>query len=301
MKILIGYNGSDAAKAALRNLALIGLTGTEELIVLTIAESWISPTTCDEAARIAEEGKEFLQRRQPSLNVTAMTASGSPPHEMLRLADEIDADLIMVGEPRCEDSDRGMFLGQTTQKIINEARQSVRVSRAPVRTATGAQRLLVGFDGSAASIEAVKMIASRHWPANTEVCLLAVADPSVLSSIGRFKPEMNDNSVSSKLIGQWTQTLADKSLRVLQKAGLRAVIETRQGNPKFELVRFANEWRADTIFVGPHTAPNSFERFVIGSVSAAVAAAADCSVEVVRRADETRSAQLDMFWPAYAY
>jgi nucleotide-binding universal stress UspA family protein len=299
MKILIGYNGSEAAKAALSNVALTGLNGGEELVMLTIAESWLSPKTTAEAECLAVEGKTILLTQYPDLNITTLTATGSPPHEMLRLADAIKADLIVVGEPRHEDSDRGMFLGQTTQKIINEARQSVRVARAPNLAAMAPQKLLVGFDGSSPAIGAVKMIASRHWPADTEVCLLAVADPTVVSSIGRFKPEMNDNSVSSKLIGQWTQTLADKSLKLLRTAGLRASIETRKGNPKFELVRFANEWHADTIFVGPHTAPNSFERFVIGSVSAAVAAGADCSVEVVRGADHR--AELDLFWPAYAY
>jgi len=53
--------------------------------------------------------------------------------------------------------------------------------------------------------------------------------------------------------------------------------------PKNELPRVAEEWGADCIFVGSTGFSNRFERFVLGSVSAAVAARAHCSVEVVRQ------------------
>ena len=56
----------------------------------------------------------------------------------------------------------------------------------------------------------------------------------------------------------------------------------REGDPKHELPKAAEEWGADCIFVGSTGFSNRFERFVLGSVSAAVAARAHCSVEVVR-------------------
>ena len=44
----------------------------------------------------------------------------------------------------------------------------------------------------------------------------------------------------------------------------------------------AGEWNADTIFVGARGI-GRLKRFLLGSVSSAVAAHADCSVEVVRK------------------
>jgi nucleotide-binding universal stress UspA family protein len=58
--------------------------------------------------------------------------------------------------------------------------------------------------------------------------------------------------------------------------------DIREGDPKRVLVEAANEWGADCIFVGSIGFSNPFERFVLGSVSASVAARAHCSVEVVR-------------------
>jgi nucleotide-binding universal stress UspA family protein len=54
------------------------------------------------------------------------------------------------------------------------------------------------------------------------------------------------------------------------------------GDPKQVLVRHAEEFGADCIFTGATGTSSRIERFVLGSVSAAVAARAHCSVEVVR-------------------
>src|SRR2546421_11396993 len=86
----------------------------------------------------------------------------------------------------------------------------------------------------------------------------------------------------ARFASQWAETLAAASLAELWQASVNPRVEVRFGNPKDELVRYADEWKCDTIFVGPHCAANSFERFLLGSVSAAVAARGNCSVEVVR-------------------
>ena len=49
------------------------------------------------------------------------------------------------------------------------------------------------------------------------------------------------------------------------------------------LVSEAEEWEADSVFVGS-TGLSRLERFILGSVSAAVAPRVSCSVEVVRGA-----------------
>jgi len=54
------------------------------------------------------------------------------------------------------------------------------------------------------------------------------------------------------------------------------------GDPKRVLVEESKRWGADCIFVGSMGFSNRVERFLIGSVSSAVAARAHCSVEVVR-------------------
>ena len=287
MRILIGYNGSDAAKAALEDLRNAGFPSETEAIVFTVAEAWLPPTTPDDAHTIAAAGKSALDSYFPTWTVKAETASGSPPREILARAESFEPDLIIVGEPRQPIGQHNMFIGHTSQIILTEAGCSVRIARGRVIN-TPAAKILVGFDGSAGALHIVDSIASRVWPANTQVRLLAVADSSVLGMIGRFTPQMKDATVEAKFALQWAKTLAAASLEKLARCGISSSIEVRLGHPKYEIIEEAQSWKADAIFVGPHCAPNSFERFLIGSVSIAVASQAPCSVEVVRKSTERR-------------
>jgi nucleotide-binding universal stress UspA family protein len=55
----------------------------------------------------------------------------------------------------------------------------------------------------------------------------------------------------------------------------------KDGEPKSLLIAEAKSWSADCIFMGAR-GMGRIERFLLGSVSSAVAARAHCSVEVVR-------------------
>jgi nucleotide-binding universal stress UspA family protein len=67
----------------------------------------------------------------------------------------------------------------------------------------------------------------------------------------------------------------------LRAKGLDTTVVLKKGNPKHALVEEAESWGADSIFVGARGA-RGIDRLLMGSVSAAVAARAHCSVEVVR-------------------
>src|SRR6185312_14962993 len=74
---------------------------------------------------------------------------------------------------------------------------------------------------------------------------------------------------------------ADYVVRRFTEAGLVATPLVERGDPKKLLVEEARRWKADAIFVGAK-GHSRLERFLIGSVSAAIAARAPCTVEVVR-------------------
>lgn len=69
--------------------------------------------------------------------------------------------------------------------------------------------------------------------------------------------------------------------QVLASAGLKATAAVRSGNPKELILEEAKEWNADLIVVGSH-GRRGFRRFLLGSVSEAVAMKAHCSVVVLR-------------------
>ncbi len=285
MRILLGYNGSDASVAALADLRDAGLPATTQVLVLSVAELWVEPRSTTNALEAATEAKEVLNKDFPEWSVYAETASGSPAREILARAETFKPDMIVVGEPRQQIKDRNVLLGQTSQKILAEAECPVRIARGRSSVGSRAKRIIVGFDGSAGAIKAVESIAAKSWQSAPKVCLLAVADVGVPTTRDRLATRNEAATVDLSSVSHGFETFASKAVARLAEAGISAAVETRLGHAKNVIVEEAEKWDADAIFVGPHGSANSFDRFILGSVSAAVAARAPCSVEVVRPAN----------------
>ena len=67
----------------------------------------------------------------------------------------------------------------------------------------------------------------------------------------------------------------------LRSAGFTVKTVIEEGSAKAIIVDFAAQWPADLIVVGSH-GRKGFDRFLLGSVSQAVARHALCSVQIVR-------------------
>jgi nucleotide-binding universal stress UspA family protein len=316
MKVLIAYDGSDCAEAALDDLRKAGLPrkGVEAL-VLSVAEVWLPPpppssleiieaareatspaqlqkayakgSAAVEAARVlADRAKERLQKNFPEWIVSAEATSGSPAWEVIMRADKWKPELVVVGSHGRNALGR-FVLGSVSQKVVTEARSSVRVARGRVEVDESPVRILVGVDGSPDAVQAVRAVAARVWSENSEARVVVVDDPLVPTLIGHLVPpvrkwvdEINETDRA------WVQKVADAAASELREAGLKVESIIKEGDPKRVLVADAEEWGADCIFVGSTGFSNRLERFMLGSVSAAVTARAHCSVEVVRTAKD---------------
>jgi nucleotide-binding universal stress UspA family protein len=80
---------------------------------------------------------------------------------------------------------------------------------------------------------------------------------------------------------EWVRRMVEASAEKLRAAELIVSSVVKEGDPKRVLVDEAERWKADCVFVGARGL-RLIERFLLGSVSAAVAARVPCSVEVVR-------------------
>ena len=282
MRILVGYNGSAASRSALEDLKNAGLPSATQVLVLSVAELWIPPRSAEEAGAAAAEAKLFLNTNFPEWSIYAETASGSPAREILARAETYKPDLIVLGEPPQSANKTGVLLGQTSKTVLSQAECPVRVARGSEKSSPGKPRILVGFDGSTGAIRAIESIVAKSWTNSPEVRLLAVTDLGVLTAIDGPVNGGEVKAVDTSAVSRWSQVIAKKALTSLNGSGIQASLKTRLGNAKDALVDEAEKWGANTIFVGPHGSANSFDRFLLGSVSAAVAARAHCSVEVVR-------------------
>lgn len=306
MRILLAYDGSGCSDAAIDDLSRAGLPPDTECLVFSVAEVWLPPQGATsehddaylqkilqharekgeqklgEALRLAEQAAARVSAVFPGFKVSSEATYGSPAWEIIAKADEIEADLIVIGSHGKGALER-LVLGSVSQKVLTSAACSVRIARGKVETDPSPIRLLLGFDGSKGAEAAVDAVARRHWPPETHVLLLAATEPLKPSLIGAFVPPIGETVEEINLAeNDWLRRKAAPEIEKLQRAGIHASFEILNGSAKSILIERAAKLDADCIFVGANAFGSPLERFLLGSTSAAVAARAHCSVEAVR-------------------
>jgi nucleotide-binding universal stress UspA family protein len=304
MKLLIAYDGSDYGRGAFPDLKLAGLPDVAEAIVLSAADVILPPTSepGDETSNFmpeslklarlsaeralmkadatAKHGSELVKNSFPRWQVSHEALADSPAWAVIRRSDEWKPDLIVVGARGHSLLGGRLILGSVSQRVLYEARCSVRISRTRRETKNGVPvRIVIGVDNSTYSRAAVDAVAQRKWAAGTEIRLLAVVD--TVMAVGPEPTGVKWIEVGAEKDWQQVRQLFAPLVDQLNSAGLRASLMIRKGDPKEEIVAEADGWNADSIFVGAKGL-RGIERLLLGSVSSAVSARAHCSVEVVR-------------------
>lgn len=306
MKILIAYDGSENSDAALEDLKRAGLPQAAEALVMSMADVFMpvpgneenesapvpevvkrargrAQQKLDEAKALANGASERIKGMFPDWRVHSDALADSPAWALIRTADEWKPDLVVMGARGHSVLAGRLILGSISQRVLYEAKCSVRIARAPRKEADAALRLLACVDQSPDSNAAIDAICSRSWPAGSEAAVLAVVD-----TVMALNPEETDPLAVKWLeVGEeknWDQVRAlfEPAAKRLRAAGLHAEVLIRRGNPADEILEEADTWGADCVFVGAKGA-RGIDRLLLGSVSSAVSARARCSVEVVRR------------------
>ena len=311
MRILIGYDGSECADAALDDLNQAGLPATGEFHIMAVGEVWLPPPppssyeileearnatspadlqrdfskhcpAAKEAMQLAERARDRVQAKFPNWKVSVDSSCGSAAWELVAKADEWKPDLIVVGSHGRTALGR-FVLGSVSHRVLTESRCSVRIARGRLEEPNSPVRIIAGTDGSPASEEALKALAARTWPPGSEVRVVMVDDPIAPDFLGKLIPPVEKMIEEDRQEERaWVEKISKSSLDILRAAGIKVTCVLREGDPKQELCKAAEEWHADCIFVGSAGFSNRLERFVLGSISASVAARAHCTVEVVR-------------------
>jgi nucleotide-binding universal stress UspA family protein len=284
MKILIAYDGSKCANDALDDLKRAGLPRQAQASVISVAELWIAlPSSHDflepspverppggerEALTLASNACAYLRHQFPEWEIEAVSVSGSPAREIIDKAENWRAELIVVGS-RGQSGLSRFLLGSVSQKIVTEARCSVRVARDWTPSDHPA-RILIGLDGSPGADAAVRSVAGRFWPKGSEVRLV--------SSMG---PPHHHSGDMIRVEEEYIHQLHELAKDEFRPACLEVSSMIASEDPKQSIVSEAKRWKADCIFVGTNS-HGRLGRWLLGSVSTAVVSRAHCSVEVVR-------------------
>jgi nucleotide-binding universal stress UspA family protein len=310
MKILIGYDGSEASHAAITDLRRAGLPADVTAIVLTATEvpilrpsagvlpplevAYVVPVTPAEALLAAEQeakrarsvasrGLALVSELFPTWTVQTDSPDGPAYFAIVEKAYSWPADLVVVGSHGRSALDR-LFFGNVAQNVLSHCPCSVRIGRGQNPNSDKPLgfplRVLLGADGSPGSIAAVEAAGARSWPVGSEIRLVTVADLRLavaLIDAGLTADEANTKAHGGSPVERVIRAAGDR----LRSSGLGVTTVVLEGDPKHMLLREAEQWGADCIILGAQ-GHSRLQRFLLGSVSASVAARAGCTVEVVR-------------------
>lgn len=275
MQILFATDGSEGALQAAPLLTDLPLEADCQLTLLTVNEG------SDEfgARQALAATEQALSHVTASLSLAER--HGHAAEEIVRLATELPADLIVVGSH----GRRGLarfLLGSTCERVARHATCPVLVIRGDVRPI---RRVLIGLDGSECSEDAVEWLRTFPWPLDAELRLVTVI-PN-LHSLARehfvLMPPLVPQPVAFDI---WQREQAQQHLRATAacfvRPDLKVVTNVRSGDPLPVLLEAAREEGADLIVVGSH-GYGAFDRLLLGSVSENLLRHAPCSVLVVRQ------------------
>jgi nucleotide-binding universal stress UspA family protein len=156
-------------------------------------------------------------------------------------------------------------------------------------------RILLPVDGSEFGDAAVEEIANRPWPPGSEVQVISVIHlpfepgPEVwaLPESHFLRLENAERERAESVINRAIARLRESGAS--RETPLTLTSEVVVGHPAETIIETAKKWGADLVALGSH-GYSGFTRFLLGSVSYAVASHAPCSVEIVRNQMQGKTA-----------
>jgi nucleotide-binding universal stress UspA family protein len=143
-------------------------------------------------------------------------------------------------------------------------------------------KILLAIDGSPHSNEAVLEVAKRPWPLGSTIKIVCAVESG--SGVGPWLMSKDSAQELDRAKSEKANTVLDQAADLLRKGcyDKRIITQIIEGSPSQAILDEAKSWEADLIVVGSHCY-SALDRFLLGSVSSALASQASCSVEIVRR------------------
>jgi nucleotide-binding universal stress UspA family protein len=136
-KILLAYDGSEGSKLAFDKAAAIAKLTSAEFHILAVGRIPEYAETVSEVEEAKEQAGSFYSKvtdeairnlDQRGLTATSHIDFGKPGDVILRIAEDLKADLVILGT-KPHSALRRRFLGATVDKVVDHAHCSVLVIR----------------------------------------------------------------------------------------------------------------------------------------------------------------------------
>jgi len=221
---------------------------------------------------VAELKQQDVEQAHP------VVLTGPVADQILRKADEIDADLIVVGagEPR---DDGTVSPGPIAEALIQQARQPVLAILPGTQPAF--RKILCPFDGSSTSLRGLKNAIRLAQAFRSQLVVLSVVPEvnwvTAAAEVGEL------TNVHEQYADRWEESF----VATLNKTDFGDVTwskDIRCGSPAQEILAAATEKQADLIVMGA-TGKSGLLRVLLGSTTRRVLQNLPCSLLVVHDED----------------
>ena len=232
--------------------------------------------TAEDRACLRDELEQFV-KGAGDVPVTATVAEGNVVAAIVRRAAALDADLVVMGTHGRSGFER-LMLGSVTERVLVKTALPVLTvpARAPdtVPSAVLFSRILCAVDFSAASMKALGMAATLAKDAGAQ---LSVAH--VLERFPIYEPVMMGGPGTPEHDRVATDVARTRMREAIPDAirALGPITElVAEGKPYREILRLADEQRAELIVIGAHGGHGGLNGF--GSTTNQVVRRATCPV-----------------------
>jgi nucleotide-binding universal stress UspA family protein len=154
--------------------------------------------------------------------------------------------------------------------------------------------ILLAIDDSPYSQAALETVQTRPWPKGSHIKVITVVEPFHPEYAGWHTTYVPLAIEAQKELLDSARLLVERSVESLRKAAALENVsgEAIEGYIKDKILETAKNWPADLIIVGSH-GRRGFTKFLLGSVSEAIASHSPCSVEIVKIKNHPQRAHLD--------
>lgn len=280
-RILVPIDGSGASHSALPYALRMARLYQSEIVLAGVAEKAYEDEPEPGKARMGLEehlGKLREAFEKMGVPISVRAACGVPAEEIVQLAEQCAADLIVMSSHGRRGVGRWL-LGGVTARVMREADCPVMITRPgehqPGETHDASfRRILLPLDRSPLSERAMDAAAYLAERDQAHLCLLGVVDyPTWLC----FQTEEKWAQRLPAVTEQYLSEQAEK----LKKRGIRAYTQVCIGDPAEQILRLA-ESDVDLIVMATH-GYSGIARAIMGSVAERVVHHARCPVLFVRQ------------------
>lgn len=284
--VLYATDGSREAEAVRRMLRGWNLRPTDTLATITVFnsgpdESGLSDGGTPPVAagdRAAKVGPEAI----PGVSARALTLErqGDPTTQILAAAEEISADLIVLGAKGMSRV-RRLLIGSVAVSVAQHASCSVLVVRRPIRPI---RSIVVATDGSEPARAAIQALVTLPFAKSASCSILLVLPPPEFELFGHH-PDVYVRLQHLRAEAWQRQREAAESVCTeasdrLARAGVQATWEVVEGDAAQQIIAAARR-SVDLVVVGSR-GRSALVGILLGSVSHAVLVKSRCSVLIAR-------------------